>query len=57
MSMRRTQAESNKASKAAPAPPATMPAAEPPTDSLELASTSCSGRSTAPGTNAALVTR
>ncbi len=37
--------------------PANIPATDPPTDNFELAVTSCSGRSTVPGTTAAFVTR
>ncbi len=56
MSQRSNPGEPNKASTPAPAPPAIIPAADPPTESFEFASTSCSGALTAPGTRAAFVT-
>ncbi len=56
MSHRSKSGDPNKASRPAPIPPAIIPAADPPTDSFEFASTSCPGALTTPGTRAALVT-
>ena len=57
MSTRSRVAALKRFSTATPTPPATIPATDPPTDNFELARTSCSERSTVPGTSAAFVTR